>query len=524
MVQLPVKENISQLGDSKSAAAKRLNQVERRLASNPVLRLQYSAFMEEFISLGHMELVSNGGEPHQQFYLPHHCVLKPSSTSTKLRVVFDGSAKSSSGLSLNDCLRVGPTVQDDLFTLLLRFRTHLIALKADIGKMYRQFEVAEHQQDLQRILWRPSVQDPVQVFKMTRVTYGTAAAPYLATKCLQQLSIEGNSRFPVAAAVLRHDFYVDDLLTGQFTPEAVIHLQKQLPALLRTAGMELTKWASNSAEVLSTIPVASQEQVEAVPFHSEPAQSTIKALGICWNSARDSFTFKGLKKLQHSAITKRILLSELAKVFDPLGFLSPVTVRAKILFQHLWQLKVDWDDEVPAQVQQQWQSYQEDLVLVDQINIPRCIVAPATAVTQIHGFSDGSESAYGAAVYLRTEQPDGGIIARLITSKSKVAPLKQLSVPRLELCGAVMLTSLVASVQEAIKFDGAVVLWSDSATVLKWIAACPSRWKTFVANRVAEVQDLFPAEHWRYVNTRENPADLLTCGISAADLQSSKLW
>ncbi|XP_058817089.1 uncharacterized protein LOC131680391 [Topomyia yanbarensis] len=185
VVSLPKREFIvQQIGDSKTIAMRRFAGLEKRFQSNPDLMLSYAEFIREYQRLGHMKEVTSETDKYPVFYLPHHAVLKPDSTTTKLRVVFDGSCKSSSGVSLNDALMVGPVVQEDLLSIIIRFRLHPIAVVADVEKMYRMVMVQPADQHLQRILWRDSVSEPVRVFQLTTVTYGTASAPYLATKCL----------------------------------------------------------------------------------------------------------------------------------------------------------------------------------------------------------------------------------------------------------------------------------------------------------------------------------------------------
>ncbi|CAL8139736.1 unnamed protein product [Orchesella dallaii] len=198
--------------------------------------------MSDYEQLGHMELVSQascGENIGNTFYLPHHCVVKTVETESKFRVVFDGSAKSSTNISLNDCLLVGPTIQTDIYNLLLRFRAHNIILKADIGKMYRQWIwVDTSHRDLQRILWRPTLADPVREYRLTTVTYGTAAAPFLATRCLNQLAVENEDEFPDASRILKEDVYVDDLLSGKSTTAAAKNTQQQLQTIVSTAGLK----------------------------------------------------------------------------------------------------------------------------------------------------------------------------------------------------------------------------------------------------------------------------------------------
>jgi len=200
-----------QLGSSRLSAERRLHAIERRLEKHPNLKVQYHKFMKEYEELGHMK----SQEPKQLcYFLPHHAVIKNTSTTTKTRVVFDGSAKTSNGLSLNDILQVGPTVQPDLYSTVLRFRTHQVCFTADITKMYRQISVHPLDRALQRILWRYSAEEPIQEYQLNTVTYGTASAPYLATRCLRKLADDNKCHHPRAAQVPSNDFYIDDLLSG----------------------------------------------------------------------------------------------------------------------------------------------------------------------------------------------------------------------------------------------------------------------------------------------------------------------
>ncbi|XP_018302674.1 uncharacterized protein [Mycetomoellerius zeteki] len=190
IVKLPFKEHApNSMGNSREVALKRLYGIERRLNRDPHLKIQYSEFMNEYLALGHMKLIDEQSDHcSESFYLPHHCVFKAIQGSSKIRVVFDASAKSSTGVSLNEALMVGPTVQQDLFSILLRFRTFRFVLTADIIKMYRQVMVHPSQTRYQRILWRNDSSSNVQAYELVTVTYGTSSASYLATRCLKWLA------------------------------------------------------------------------------------------------------------------------------------------------------------------------------------------------------------------------------------------------------------------------------------------------------------------------------------------------
>ncbi|XP_061519775.1 uncharacterized protein LOC133395095 [Anopheles gambiae] len=253
------------LGESKATADRRLRCMERRLVNNPTMRDEYVKFMQQYEHLGHMKrLTGPVDDSTQHYYLPHHAVVKESSTTTKVRVVFDASCKTSSGYSLNDKLLVGPVVQDDLFSIILRFRLHAIALTADVEKMYRQILHHPDDRNLLRIRYRESPTDEISTFELQTVTYGTASAPFLATRTLRQVAIDNSDTYPQAINAALNDFYVDDLLTGSNDINEAIEMRTQISQMLESAGFSLKKWASNRSEALVNIPA---EDIAIQPTH-----------------------------------------------------------------------------------------------------------------------------------------------------------------------------------------------------------------------------------------------------------------
>ena len=203
------------------------------------MKEKYSEFIQEYLDLGHMSAVRDRGRKHHGFFLPHHAVIKEDSLTTKIRVVFDDSAKSSSRISLNDTLIVGPTVQNDLFTIYTRFRSFAFAITADIEKMYRQIEVTPEDSFYQRILWRDNACEALKIYKLKTVTYGTASAPFLSMRVLAQLARDEGPSYPFAAQVLTCDFYVDDLLTGAATFQEALDLRNDRVELVGKGGLTL---------------------------------------------------------------------------------------------------------------------------------------------------------------------------------------------------------------------------------------------------------------------------------------------
>lgn len=461
--------------------------------------------------------------------MPHHAVVKNDSTTTKVRVVFDASCKSPQGPSLNDALMVGPTVQQDIRSIIMRSRSRRVMLIADAKQMYRQVLVDERDTPLQRIVWRQSPEHPLITYELLTVTYGTASAPFLATRVLSQLANDEQNTFPEAAEILRKDVYVDDLLSGANSIEDATKLRNQLDALLSKGGFQLRKWASNEEAVLEGIP-ADNRALQA-SFDLDRSQS-IKSLGLHWEPASDQLKYKidlPTKTLSVS-LTKRIALSQIARLFDPLGLLGPVVITAKIFMQALWTLKdgndkiYSWDEPLPASMVQRWNNYMQELPLLNNLRIDRYILTPSPAYIQYHFFSDASQHAYGACCYIRTADTSGAFRVTLLTARSRVAPLKQQSIPRLELCGALLASQLYERVSQALELRGPSFFWVDSTTVLSWLKATPSTWTTFVANRVSKIQQSTQNCTWHHVAGQENPADLISRGITAESILENNLW
>lgn len=525
MVELPFTDKI--LGVSINSANRQFVRLEHRLRRAPQLRLAYHDFMRDYLESGHMELIVNSSNRTQfePYYIPHHPVHRMDDPPSKIRVVFNASCASSNGKSLNDLLLTGPKLQADISTLLSRFRLHKFAFTADIRQMYRQILIRPEQRDFQRILWRFSEQDPIQSYRLNTVTYGVSSAPYLALRTLQQLSIDEGQKFPLAKQVLQHEVYVDDILTGSSTAETAMELRKQVQCLLMAGGFELRKWASNHQPLLGDIPPDHCRDLSSANRLLLDRDPAIKVLGLGWNPEADIFFYD--VKVTETTLTKRSVLSQTARIFDPLGWLSPVTFSAKIFFRRLCLLRLDWDQELPVEEIPPWMTFLAQLPSLTSLQIPRII--PDTSLLSVKhliGFCDASESGYAAVVYLQTWSSVGTPHISLVAARSKIAPCKTVSLPRLELCGAHLLAKLMHHVITRVfpSITLSPTAFSDSSVALAWIRGESHRWKTFVGNRVAEIQTLVPPEYWRHVASEDNPADCASRGLSPQAILQHPLW
>ncbi|GFU76014.1 DUF1758 domain-containing protein [Trichonephila clavipes] len=301
-------KNDNALGDSEVQARRRFFSLEKRLQDNPELRDKYVKFMQDYQHLGHMQLVPNSelSKPSSKcFYLPHFGVVREQSGTTKLQVVFDTSAKTDSNLSLNDIHHTGPKLQNELFNILLKFRCHRIPLTGDIEKMFRQILVNEDDD--------------------------TACVPYLSIRTIQQLAEEEIKKFPEASKVALEDFYVEDLIIGTNSKEDAKKLVSQIIELMKKGGFPIRKWASNESSVLESLPPELRSSSRSLHIEDN---HLMKILGIIWNSKEDTFRIN-ISRPNEVRLTKRQLLSTIAKIYDPLGFLSPTTIQLKILMQYI---------------------------------------------------------------------------------------------------------------------------------------------------------------------------------------------
>lgn len=521
VVSMPLKQSPDNLGESRTQAEKRFSALERKLSKNSDLRTRYKDFMSEYEGLNHMTLVSNSTIADCQYYMPHHGVLKESSLTTKLRVVFDASAPTSNGLSLNNIQIVGPVLQDDLLSIILRFRQYTYVISADIAKMYRQVSIDPKQRPLQRILWRADPTEPLKTYELNTVTYGQAAASFLSIRCLFQLAQEIEDCNPRIAAIIKHDFYVDDLLTGANSLEEAQQLCREISSVLKSGCFNLRKWCSNKPEVLADLEPCDLAY-DILKFSVDDKTHT---LGLIWKCHNDQLMFHINENYADQPLTKRTVLSTTAKIFDPLGLVSPCIILPKMLMQRLWEKGVSWDDPLPEHLQDVWLRFRNKLSELNELSISRHAVIENAVEIELHGFADSSERAYGACIYLRSISQSGNVHVNLLCAKSKVAPIKTISLPRLELCAALLLARLVHKVLQSMSLQfKRCTLWSDSTITLAWIRTSPNLLKTFTGNRVSEIQTLTKNCYWRHVPTADNPADVISRGLFPDQILHCDLW
>jgi hypothetical protein len=513
-VALPWKGDHPPLLNNESLARKRLGSLSRKFSMDPELKLRYNKVLSEMEQSGIIEEVSEESVPYSVFYLPHRPVVKESSSTTKIRPVFDASAPGINGVSLNDCLEAGPSLIPCLSEVLLRFRRWRYALTADISKAFLQISLRREDRDVHRFLWE--VGGVERKMRFLRVTFGVTSSPFLLNATLKHHL----ATFPPSRVIdeLEDNLYVDDWLSGADFEEEAVQMLSEAKSVMAEAGMSLSKWSSSSGLVCDQI-------------GSLDDSSHTKVLGVVWDPKRDCFSFEGVELPEEVVPTKRIVLSFIARLFDPLGFTTPFVMLAKVLFQELWILGCQWDEELPADLCEVFKNWLQGLRMLKEWRIPRSFASFAWGEAMkcgihLHAFGDASEKGYGAVVYLCVHSPSGEFSSSLVISKAKVAPLKRVTLPRLELLGSLLAARLLKFVSQALKLEDTMeyTCWTDSTVALAWIKGNPNGWKQFVSNRVREIQELTDPSRWKHCPGVDNPADLTTRGILADNLVVSDLW
>ena len=527
-VDLPWKNTDIRLPNNRVLAEKRLNLLKKRLQKDEHLLDKYRETVNSYLDNNYARVVPDGEvttNNERTWYLPHHPVVHPLKPD-KVRVVFDCAARYQN-TSLNDNLLQGPDLTNSLVAVLIRFRQEQIAIASDIKAMFHQVRVNPKDRDSLRFLWWPKgdlSQEPKD-HQMQVHIFGATSSPSCANFCLRRVADDNEEDFDAETLDTVHrNFYVDDCLKSVSTTEQAVKLTSELRELLSRGGFNLTKWISNDKEVLASIPKSERaSSVLDLDFESLPVEHT---LGLQWDMQTDTFNFRAVKK--EATPTRRKILSVVSSLYDPLGFVAPVILPAKQVLQRLCSQNYGWDDIVPQSELTEWQSWINNLPKLQEISVQRCFKSQGFGKlkeAQLHHFSDASQTGYGACSYLRLVDENDNVHCSLVIGKSRVTPMKTISIPRLELSAAVISVKLHTLILEELECPiKSTVYWTDSTSVLRYIRNQSRRFQTFVANRVAMIQDASAVSQWRHVSTDNNPADIASRGIKAGDTSKLKQW
>ena len=520
-VAIPWRDNKAKdrLGDNFVHALKRLQYLHNKLFSKePELKDKYYNVFQNYFREGIAELVPpdeikpSSKTDHPIYYLPHRPIVKIGS-STPIRPVFDASATTSTGISLNDAVSTGPSLYPEQVSILTRFRRWPVAITGDINKAFLQIHVKNADCDVHRFLL--FLNEKLVHCRLKRVPFGNCSSPFLLNATLKYHL----QTFPVSTArnELMENLFVDNLLSGADTVKEAETIFQDSCEMLKSGGFKLDKWSSN------------HPTLNDVFIEQKVCNLSQKYLGLEWNAESDTINFKLFLDIERVKVySKRQILSLISSIYDPLGFISPYILFGKILFQQIWLLgpKLDWDDQLPMELKDQFEKWISSSIKLKQICCPRPYFSGKWSETsknvEIIVFGDASNNAYGAIAYLRIYK-EGSYYTSFVCAKSRVAPVKKLTLPRLELMAALIASRLATFVKDSLRLSQAnIFAYTDSTITLSWIKGDAMKYKTFICNRIVEIQQNIPKECWFHCPGAENPADFASRGTLGAELMNKR--
>ena len=530
IVSLPWIHGRPEIPNNRYIAEKRLMSMTAKLQASGKYE-EYQKVFDDWLNEGIIEpvneMLDKKGHCH---YLPHRAVFKPESQTTPVRPVFDASCKTGRSPSLNELLEKGPNLLELLPTILLRFRENKIGVIADIRKAFQMIEVNEHDRDYLRFLWW---EDPVtqkfKVYRHKRVVFGVNSSPFLLAAVITFHLKNVSQEQELLAEKLLKSLYVDNCATSVDSYEEYELFKNQVTEMLCKAKMHLRNWECTQQTVSSTEygNIVEAEQCVEMNCAQPETQSVTKVLGVIWNKLDDTLSCEIPAPKLSDDITKRVILSHMSMLFDPVGFICPAVLPLKMILQSAWLVKLGWDDRLPEEAVTKFRKWQAEAQCLQKIKVRRDITmgqGMRGRQIELHTFCDASQDAYAAVIYLRVIDECGRVSVQLVMAKSRLAPQKRPTIPRMELLACVVGARLTNFVKDALNLNGIVsFLWSDSTTALAWIKG-NNEWGTFIGNRVKEICTLTKPEDWRHVPGVNNPADLPSRGCSPSQLFESRWW
>ncbi|XP_073789840.1 uncharacterized protein [Danio rerio] len=511
----------------KTAVLPSLRRTERTLERDPDRAKIYCSEISKLESAGYVAKITaeEANQSEESWFIPHHMVHH----NGKDRIVFNCSFQHH-GQSLNDQLLPGPTLGPSLLGVLLRFRQHTVAISGDIKGMFHQVRLLPGDKSVLRFLWRGMCREvEPEIYEWQVLPFGTTCSPCCAIHALQHHVQEHKEGKTELVDIVEHSFYVDNCLHSVPTASEAKVIVDGLRQLLSEGGFEIRQWACNVPSVTEHLPSDARSASSERWLAQSSTDLQEPTLGLRWDCINDTLGYN-LRSVENVEPTLRNMYKTLASQYDPLGFITPFTTRAKVIIQDLWKHNLGWDDPIePSHLRDTWLSWVEELPTLTKIHFPRAYTPAAadnpSAIRELHVFSDASERAYGSVAYLRTTDEQGQIHITFVSARSRVAPRKCLSVPRLELCAALTGAQLGKVIQTELTLPiHKVTFWSDSTTVLYWLTSESCHYKVFVGTRVAEIQTLTEMAEWKYVESHHNPADHITRGLTLTEIAGPHQW
>ena len=522
---LPFRDPGKLMTNNKVLALQRLNSLAKRFKRDPLYHQHYVTFMNDLLQNEYAERVPENelGPETPAYYLPHHGVYNASKPG-KVRVVMDASAKYM-GESLNSNLLTGPDLLNGLVGVLCRFRQGYVAFSCDIKGMFQQFRVNPEHRNFLRFLWFEEGdfdRDPVALRSRVHL-FGAVSSPAVANFGLRKAAQDGLEKYGQDVVdFIVENFYVDDGLKSLDSEDDAIAMIENSRKLCLDSGLILHKFTSNSAAVLASLdPRDRSDNTKDLDLRHDVLPME-RALGIKWCMQSDSFNFRVV--VSSKPLTRRGVLSTVSSIFDPLRLISPVVLEGKMILQEMCRRKLDWDDPLPECLHGRWSKWLDSLPSLEQLSIARCFkpaVFGKVRAVELHHFSDACNKGYGQCSYLRITDEENRVHCSLVMAKSRVTPLRVVTIPRLELTAAVLSTEVSQLLDKELQYDIKHIFWTDSRIVLGFINNEAKRFHVYVSNRVQTIRNVSEPEQWHHVETGDNPADLASRGATCEELGNS---
>ncbi|XP_062701549.1 uncharacterized protein LOC134285208 [Aedes albopictus] len=518
------------LPNSESMAVRRWKCLENRMNKDPTLAEALKQRINEHIDKGYVRKLTSDeiNEPHARvWYLPVFAVVNPNKPD-KIRVVWDAAA-SVHNVSLNSVLLKGPDQLTSLLSVLIRFREHRVAVCGDIKEMFHQIQIRKEDEHSQRFLWKNDGESEPSIYIVQVLTFGACCSPSIAQHVKNSNARQFEQDHPEAVEAIIKRHYVDDMLISVETEEQAVNLAQEVKEIHAHGGFEIHHWISNSTTVQAALTETASNEKN---LDIGETDTTEKVLGMFWNTSTDCFTYKKSSRYDEYLLsgsrrpTKREVLRILMMIFDPMGFIAHILMFLKVLLQEIWRTPVGWDDPIEDTQFEKWMTWLSVFPKMETIEIPRCYrsVTSIQALVEMHTFVDASENGFAAVTYLRFQE--GNIIeCALAGAKTRVAPLKFLSIPRSELQAALLGVRLADSIMASLSITiSKRHFWTDSKDVLCWLKSDHRRYSQFVAFRVSEILESTEINEWRWISTKLNVADEGTKWSRLPDLSSDNRW
>ena len=525
---LPFRSNNVKMPYNKQMAVQRLNSLKRKFSNHTKFCTDYTAFMSMLINKGYAQLctIKSNSTNWKGWFVPHHGTYHPNKPD-KIRVVFDCSARFKE-VALNTELLQGPDLANLQIGVFLRFREEEVPFTADIECMFYQVWIPPEQRCYVRFLWWPDGDLSAEAceYEMCVHIFGAISSPGVANFALRKCATDYRVKYgELAYQTMMKNFYVDDLLKSVCSEKEAASLASSVDGMCGSGGFNLTKFTSPSRSLLESLPP--EKRANLIDDVSMPKGEVVdRPLGVTWCLERDTLKFRIM--IENKPPTRIGMLSTISTTYDPDGTAGPFLLGGRKILQEVTAEKVSWDEKVTDQYIGRWEKWKDDLKTLQHLEIPRCFKPPGfgeVMESALHTFSDASEIGYGMCSYLRQVNVKGDIHVALVLAKSRVAPLKLITIPRLELAAAALGSKIRAMLKEELMIKGLKEkFWVDSKIVLGYILNEKRRYKTYVANRVQKILSVTEKKQWDYIDTKENPADYCSRGISPNDTSKVEKW